>query len=161
LSQTVSEAPKDVFQPALKRSFGRSDSTASGDSPKERIGESVSLLILFSLCLYLCLINEYCEFKLFFLICVLVPPSQKPVTTSLRIDKFVRPFTLKAVQELLGKTGSVQSFWMDHIKTHCYVTVCSLCSSNTCVPIFVVPFCHIAVQRKNESVCAYLSIHPT
>jgi len=91
-SQTVSEAPKDVFQPALKRSFGRSDSTASVDSPKERI----------------------------------VPPSQKPATTSLRIDRFVRPFTLKAVQELLGKTGSVQNFWMDHIKTHCYVTFSSV-----------------------------------
>ncbi|KAJ6397983.1 hypothetical protein OIU77_018904 [Salix suchowensis] len=51
-----------------------------------------------------------------------VPPSQKPPTNSLRIDRFLRPFTLKAVQELLGKTGSVTSFWMDHIKTHCYVT---------------------------------------
>jgi len=55
-----------------------------------------------------------------------VPPSQKPATTSLRIDRFVRPFTLKAVQELLGKTGSVQNFWMDHIKTHCYVTFSSV-----------------------------------
>uniref|UniRef100_A0A6N2LY53 SAP domain-containing protein n=1 Tax=Salix viminalis TaxID=40686 RepID=A0A6N2LY53_SALVM len=52
----------------------------------------------------------------------IVPPSQKPPTNSLRIDCFLRPFTLKAVQELLGKTGSVTSFWMDHIKTHCYVT---------------------------------------
>jgi apoptotic chromatin condensation inducer in the nucleus len=42
LSQTVSDAPKDVFQPALKRSFGRSDSMASVDSPKERIGESLT-----------------------------------------------------------------------------------------------------------------------
>ncbi|XP_062211424.1 formin-like protein 5 [Phragmites australis] len=92
LNQTGSDAPKDVFQPALKRSFGRSDSMASGDSPKERI----------------------------------VPPTQKPATTSLRIDRFVRPFTLKAVQELLGKTGSVQTFWMDHIKTHCYVTFSSV-----------------------------------
>lgn len=55
-----------------------------------------------------------------------VPPSQKPPTTSLRIDRFLRPFTLKAVQELLGKTGTVTSFWMDHIKTHCYVTVSPL-----------------------------------
>ncbi|KAJ3700081.1 hypothetical protein LUZ61_003786 [Rhynchospora tenuis] len=55
-----------------------------------------------------------------------VPPSQKPSTNSLRIDKFVRPFTLKAVQELLGKTGTVSSFWMDHIKTHCYVTYSSV-----------------------------------
>ncbi|KAL5198372.1 hypothetical protein ABZP36_001884 [Zizania latifolia] len=85
-------ASKDVHQPALRRSFGRSDSTASADSPKERI----------------------------------VPPPQKPATTSLRIDRFVRPFTLKAVQELLGKTGSVCSFWMDHIKTHCYVTYSSV-----------------------------------
>ncbi|KAE8715820.1 Detected protein of confused Function [Hibiscus syriacus] len=51
-----------------------------------------------------------------------VPPSQKAPTTSLRIDNFIRPFTLKAVQELLGKTGTVMSFWMDRIKTHCYVT---------------------------------------
>lgn len=55
-----------------------------------------------------------------------MPPSQKPATTSLRIDRFVRPFTLRAVQELLGKTGSVCSFWMDHIKTHCYVTFSSV-----------------------------------
>ncbi|KAJ4848171.1 hypothetical protein Tsubulata_018644 [Turnera subulata] len=55
-----------------------------------------------------------------------VPPPQKPPTNSLRIDRFLRPFTLKAVQELLGKTGSVTSFWMDHIKTHCYVTYSSV-----------------------------------
>ncbi|XP_010261185.1 PREDICTED: apoptotic chromatin condensation inducer in the nucleus [Nelumbo nucifera] len=55
-----------------------------------------------------------------------VPPSPKPPTTSLRIDRFLRPFTLKAVQELLAKTGKVCSFWMDHIKTHCYVTYSSV-----------------------------------
>ncbi|KAL5555931.1 hypothetical protein UlMin_038167 [Ulmus minor] len=55
-----------------------------------------------------------------------VPPSPNPPTNSLRIDRFLRPFTLKAVQELLGKTGEVTSFWMDHIKTHCYVTYSSV-----------------------------------
>ncbi|GLU20416.1 hypothetical protein SLE2022_366190 [Rubroshorea leprosula] len=55
-----------------------------------------------------------------------IPPSQKPPTTSLRIDHFLRPFTLKAVQELLGKTGNITSFWMDQIKTHCYVTYSSV-----------------------------------
>ncbi|KAF2284090.1 hypothetical protein GH714_018925 [Hevea brasiliensis] len=55
-----------------------------------------------------------------------VPPSQRPHTNSLRIDNFVRPFTLKAVQELLGKTGKVTSFWMDQIKTHCYVSYSSV-----------------------------------
>ncbi|KAI4317226.1 hypothetical protein L6164_025115 [Bauhinia variegata] len=56
----------------------------------------------------------------------IVPPSQGSPTNSLRIDRFLRPFTLKAVQELLGKTGNVLSFWMDHIKTHCYVTYSSV-----------------------------------
>ncbi|XP_037484079.1 uncharacterized protein LOC119362907 [Triticum dicoccoides] len=56
----------------------------------------------------------------------IVPLPQKPATTSLRVDRFVRPFTLKAVQELLGRTGSVCSFWMDDIKTHCYVTYSSV-----------------------------------
>ncbi|XP_058179514.1 uncharacterized protein LOC131298188 isoform X2 [Rhododendron vialii] len=55
-----------------------------------------------------------------------VPPSPKPPTNSLRIDHFLRPFTLKAVQALLGKTGTISSFWMDHIKTHCYVTYSSV-----------------------------------
>ncbi|KAJ1412865.1 SAP domain [Sesbania bispinosa] len=56
----------------------------------------------------------------------IVPPSQRAPTNSLRIDRFLRPFTLKAVQELLGKTGNVISFWMDQIKTHCYVTYSSI-----------------------------------
>lgn len=56
----------------------------------------------------------------------IVPPSQSSPTNSLRIDRFLRPFTLKAVQELLGKTGNVSSFWMDQIKTHCYVTYSSV-----------------------------------
>lgn len=77
---------------ALKRNLSRSDSSATDDTPKERI----------------------------------VPPSQRSPTNSLRIDRFLRPFTLKAVQELLGKTGNVSSFWMDQIKTHCYVTYSSV-----------------------------------
>ncbi|KAL9271421.1 Apoptotic chromatin condensation inducer in the nucleus-like protein [Drosera capensis] len=55
----------------------------------------------------------------------IVPPPTRSPTNSLRIDRFLRPFTLKAVQELLGRTGTVTSFWMDHIKTHCYVTYSS------------------------------------
>ncbi|KAL3524749.1 hypothetical protein ACH5RR_013121 [Cinchona calisaya] len=55
-----------------------------------------------------------------------VPLSPKPPTNSLRIDHFLRPFTLKAVQELLGKTGTITNFWMDQIKTHCYVSYSSI-----------------------------------
>ncbi|GAB2254042.1 hypothetical protein Droror1_Dr00021851 [Drosera rotundifolia] len=55
---------------------------------------------------------------------IVLPPARSP-TNSLRIDHFLRPFTLKAVQDLLAKTGTVTSFWMDQIKTHCYVTYSS------------------------------------
>ncbi|XP_024383667.1 uncharacterized protein [Physcomitrium patens] len=55
-----------------------------------------------------------------------VPPSAKPATTSLKIDRFLRPFTFKAVKELLALTGTVQDIWMDQIKTHCYVTYSSV-----------------------------------
>ncbi|KAM3342598.1 apoptotic chromatin condensation inducer in the nucleus isoform X1 [Capsicum galapagoense] len=55
-----------------------------------------------------------------------VPKSSRTATTSLKIENFVRPFTLKAVQELLARTGKVCSFWMDQIKTHCYVTYSSV-----------------------------------
>ncbi|XP_026386408.1 uncharacterized protein LOC113281774 isoform X2 [Papaver somniferum] len=71
-----------------------------------------------------------------------VPPSAKPPTTSLRIDKFLRPFTLKAVQELLAKTGAVCSFWMDHIKTHCYITS-MVCKDQRGV---AVPWLHIFLR---------------
>ncbi|CAN4122233.1 unnamed protein product [Withania somnifera] len=54
-----------------------------------------------------------------------VPKSSKTATNSLKIENFLRPFTLKAVQELLARTGEVCYFWMDQIKTHCYVTYSS------------------------------------
>jgi hypothetical protein len=50
-----------------------------------------------------------------------VPPSRKSPSPALLIYGFVRPFTLQAVKELLEQTGRVQGFWMDQIKTHCYV----------------------------------------
>lgn len=52
-----------------------------------------------------------------------VPPPTRSPTVSLKIDRFVRPFTIKAVKELLEQTGSVKQMWMDQIKTHCFVTV--------------------------------------
>nr|XP_043633358.1 LOW QUALITY PROTEIN: apoptotic chromatin condensation inducer in the nucleus-like [Erigeron canadensis] len=91
-NHSASATPKDAFQTLAKRTFSRSESIVSQDSPKERI----------------------------------VPPTSNPPTTSLRINHFLRPFTLKAVQELLGQTGTVVSFWMDQIKTHCYVTYASV-----------------------------------
>ncbi|KAJ6801763.1 apoptotic chromatin condensation inducer in the nucleus [Iris pallida] len=91
-SHITATTPKDVFQPSLRRSLSRTETSISAEAPKERV----------------------------------VPPPLGAATTSLRINNFLRPFTLKAVQELLGKTGTFSDFWMDHIKTHCYVTYPSL-----------------------------------
>lgn len=39
----------------------------------------------------------------------------------------VRPFTLGQLKELLSRTGTLveEGFWIDKIKSHCYVTVSS------------------------------------
>lgn len=118
---TLSTTPKDTFQSPASKGLSKSDPVITDDAPKERVGEF----------LFKCL-NKQCTKQhivcnitqcVTWVACVAVPPSPKPPTNSLKVDRFVRPFTLKAVQELLGKTGNVVSFWMDRIKTHCYVTV--------------------------------------
>jgi hypothetical protein len=59
------------------------------------------------------------------LLCVstAVPPPASEPTNTLLVRNFVRPFTLKAVKDLLAETGTVINFWMNDIKTHCYVSV--------------------------------------
>jgi hypothetical protein len=52
-----------------------------------------------------------------------VPPSAHPPTDTIVVNNFVRPLTLPAVKALLSAHGVVREFWMDSIKTHCYVTV--------------------------------------
>jgi len=57
-----------------------------------------------------------------------VEPAQPPAAkisvngSSLRIDGFVRPFRKDHAKELLEAHGEVLKFWMDAIKTHCYVS---------------------------------------
>ncbi|ETI50453.1 hypothetical protein, variant 1 [Phytophthora nicotianae P1569] len=50
--------------------------------------------------------------------------TEKELRTTLRIDNFVRPFTLNAVKTLVQELGNFveDGFWMDAIKTHCFVT---------------------------------------
>eukprot|EP00250_Pteridium_aquilinum_P010184 c19202_g1_i1 orf=1506-3032(+) len=55
-----------------------------------------------------------------------VPPSTRAPSDSLKIERFVRPFTLKAVKDLLAEFGQCVDFWMDQIKTHCFVTYSSV-----------------------------------
>ncbi|XP_062337284.1 apoptotic chromatin condensation inducer in the nucleus isoform X2 [Osmerus eperlanus] len=51
------------------------------------------------------------------------PPRGK-VSNIVHVSNLVRPFTLGQLKELLGRTGSVleEGFWIDKIKSHCYVT---------------------------------------
>eukprot|EP00898_Chlorokybus_atmophyticus_P003169 jgi/Chlat1/3853/Chrsp26S00301 len=50
-----------------------------------------------------------------------VPSSTNPVSRALRVDNFVRPLTVPAVKELLSREGTIVEFWMNNIKSHCYV----------------------------------------
>lgn len=56
----------------------------------------------------------------------IVPPPVRSPTISLKIERFLRPFTIKALKELLSETGTIRYFWIDQIKTHCYVTYSSV-----------------------------------
>ncbi|XP_015678805.1 apoptotic chromatin condensation inducer in the nucleus, partial [Protobothrops mucrosquamatus] len=51
------------------------------------------------------------------------PPRGK-VSCIVHICNLVRPFTLGQLKELLGRTGTLveEAFWIDKIKSHCYVT---------------------------------------
>ncbi|RLN57241.1 hypothetical protein BBJ29_003362 [Phytophthora kernoviae] len=53
-----------------------------------------------------------------------VEPTEDQQIKTLRIDNFVRPFTLNAVKALVQEFGDFveDGFWMDVIKTHCFVT---------------------------------------
>jgi apoptotic chromatin condensation inducer in the nucleus len=53
-------------------------------------------------------------------------PSRHPPSNVVHVTGLVRPFTLGQLKELLGRTGNLQpdGFWIDNIKSHCYVVVC-------------------------------------
>ncbi|KAI9482537.1 hypothetical protein BDB00DRAFT_857547 [Zychaea mexicana] len=42
-------------------------------------------------------------------------------SSAIYIKGFVRPLIIRHVQELINQYGTVKRFWMDAIKTHCYV----------------------------------------
>nr|AAI16537.1 Acin1a protein [Danio rerio] len=54
------------------------------------------------------------------------PPRGK-LSNIVHVCNLVRPFTLGQLKELLNRTGTVveESFWIDKIKSHCYVTYSS------------------------------------
>lgn len=55
------------------------------------------------------------------------PPRARP-TPIVHLCNLVRPFTLGQLKALLGRTGTLREdgFWIDRIKSHCYVTYASV-----------------------------------
>lgn len=51
----------------------------------------------------------------------------------LHITGFVRPFTLQSAKDLVGQYGQVVDFWMDSIKSHCYVEYADAKSAQACI----------------------------
>lgn len=47
-------------------------------------------------------------------------------TKALRIDGFVRPLLVPQVEELISRTGKINGFWMDRLKTFCYVVLSTI-----------------------------------
>ena len=52
-------------------------------------------------------------------------PARRPPSRIVHVRNLVRPFTLGQLQSLLGRTGKAVSggFWIDKVKSHCYLTV--------------------------------------
>lgn len=52
-------------------------------------------------------------------------PARNPVGRIVHVRNLVRPFTVGQLKELLRRTGPYdeESFWIDKIKSHCFVTV--------------------------------------
>ena len=53
-------------------------------------------------------------------------PARNPTSKIVHVRNLVRPFTLGQLKELLRRTGPYmeEAFWIDKIKSHCFVTVC-------------------------------------
>lgn len=69
----------------------------------------------------------------------------------------VRPFTLGQLKELLSRTGTLveEGFWIDKIKSHCYVTVSrSRGSSHTHTPPPAVGPCSLAHAASLVQYCS-------
>lgn len=55
-------------------------------------------------------------------------PAKNKTSNILSIRNLVRPFTLRQLREFLSRSGTVieDGFWIDRIKSHCYVTVSTI-----------------------------------
>lgn len=49
------------------------------------------------------------------------------------IQNFVRPFALPSVKDLVSQFGEVQDFWMDSMRTHCFIVFDTVEGAEDCV----------------------------
>lgn len=54
-----------------------------------------------------------------------ISPARMPVSCILHVSNLVRPFALSQLKQLLSENGEflADSFWINNIKSHCFVTV--------------------------------------
>ncbi|KAJ3132089.1 hypothetical protein HDU90_007521 [Geranomyces variabilis] len=75
--------------------------------------------------------------------------------TTIWIKNFTRPLTIPAVKELLSPFGTVEKFWMDKIKSNCYVTYDSVEGATAAIQ-----HCHglkFPVETGRQLVCEYVT----
>jgi RNA recognition motif-containing protein len=58
----------------------------------------------------------------------ILPDTEKDPSKCLLITNLQRPFVNSALESLLAKYGKITNFWLDFIKTHCYVQVLIFCN---------------------------------
>ena len=87
-------------------------------------------------------------------------PSTHPESEVLHVKNLVRPFTLNQLKELLGKHGSLaeDGFWIDKIKSHCYVVVRSVRKKSlTCADIFISTYCLFSLLHNNRPLQGFFN----
>ena len=69
-------------------------------------------------------------------------PARNPESKALHVKNLVRPFTLNQLKELLGKYGLLTNngFWIDKIKSHCYVVVWKSVTIAACLQLVFFSF---------------------
>ncbi|GAM25162.1 hypothetical protein SAMD00019534_083370 [Acytostelium subglobosum LB1] len=51
-----------------------------------------------------------------------VSSAKKPVSRTLLIVNFIRPFRVEHAKQLMSETGTVEQFWMNDVRSYCFVT---------------------------------------
>ncbi|PJF20001.1 Aminoacyl-tRNA synthetase, class Ic domain-containing protein [Paramicrosporidium saccamoebae] len=63
----------------------------------------------------------------------LQPTFTEKETTVVHITNFVRPFAVPAVRNLVGQFGTIVDFWMDHLRTNCFVQFEGPSAADDCI----------------------------